>query len=120
MFEKLGGTYTEVDGYRLPNVTLPEAESRPTGIWGERHLEFLRQYHQSTYITLLTTGKLDSYLADIDEQANEMLDTIIDRLAVQEGITEQLKAENQMEWVRRMNLVRATAREIVMHEIILS
>jgi hypothetical protein len=119
MFEKLGGTYTEVDGYRLPNVTLPEAESRPVGVWGERHLEFLRQYHQSTYITLLTTGKLDSYLADIDEQANEMLDTIIDRLVAQEGITEQLKAENQMEWVRRMNLVRATAREIVMHEIIL-
>jgi hypothetical protein len=101
-------------------VTLPAAESRPVGVWGERHLEFLRQYHQSTYITLLTTGKLDSYLADIDEQANEMLDTLIDRLVAQEGITEQLKAENQMEWVRRMNLIRATAREIVMHEIILS
>jgi hypothetical protein len=79
-------------------VALPESESRPIGIWGERHLEFLLQYHYSTYITLLTTGKLDSYLADIDERANEMLDTLIVRLAKQEAITEQLKAENQMEW----------------------
>lgn len=115
---KNGIPYIEVNGYFLPDVALPEPDPRPIGIWGMRHEEYLRQHKYSTYITLLTTGKLDSYLADINEQANNMADRLSAQIARQEGITEQLKASNPLEWVRRMNSIRNRVSEIVCAELI--
>lgn len=117
-FELHGGTYIEKDGIFYPNITPPEPEPRPIGIWGMRHEEYLKGRRYLTYINLLTTGKLDCYLADVDEQAREMLDRLIVQMAEAEGITEQMKEEDQMEWVRRMNGVRHRAEEIVRTELI--
>lgn len=119
LFELHGGTYIEKDGIFYPNITPPEPESRPIGIWGMRHEEYLKQHRYLTYVNLLTTGKLDSYLADVDQQAREMLDCLISRMAKAEGVTEEQKARNQMEWVRRMNNVRHRAEEIVRTELIM-
>lgn len=105
IFEELGGTYIRHGDYLIPCLTLPEEEEqRFIGVWGQRHLRYLKEHRRAVYITLLTSGRLNSYLGDIEEQA--------------QGITEQLKAENQMEWVARMNNVQACAREIVDKEII--
>ena len=117
-YEINGGTYTEKDGIFYPNITPPEPEPRPIGIWGMRHEEYLKQHRYLTYVNLLTTGKLDSYLAAVDEQAREMLDRLIVQMAEAEGITEQMKEEDQMEWVRRMNGIRRRAEEIVERELI--
>ena len=118
LFEQMGGTYTQQGDYVLPNLILP-AENQPIGIWGQRHARYLKQHRKILYYNLLTSRKLDSYLADIDKQAEEMYFRLVKQMAEREGVTEQLKAENQMEWVRRMNNIRNIAAEIINHELIL-
>ena len=97
-------TYTQQGDYLLPDLKLPEQPKVEIGIWGKRHLRYLKNYHPIIYTNLLTSCKLTSYLADIDEEANEMFDKLVKQLAKQEGVTEQLKAENQMQWVRKMSV----------------
>ena len=116
IFEELGGSYSEVGGYRLPNLLAPDAP--PIGIWGQRHLRWLKQNRRVTYTNLLTTGRLYDYLQDVDAHANEQFELLIRQLAETEGITERMKAENQMEWVRRMNSIQNRAEEIVLRELV--
>ena len=118
-FELCGGAYIEKDGIFYPNITPPEPEPRPIGIWGMRHEEYLKGHRYLTYLNLLTTGKLDSYLAAVDEQARDMLERLISQIAKAEGVTELLKAQDQMEWVRRMSNIRHRAEEIVRTELIM-
>ena len=118
LFEETGGTYTLQGDYYFPNLTLPAEENRPIGIWGQRHKRYLKEHRKATYTTLLTSGKLNTYLSGINEQAQERFERLIDGMKQAQGITEQLKAENALEWVRRMNNIRACAMEIVNKEII--
>ena len=118
IFEKMGGTYTQVGDYLLPNLELPEEEQQPIGVWGQRHRRYLKEHRGTIYATLLTSGKLNSYLADIDRQAEEMFFRLVKQMAEAEGVTEQLKADSQMEWVSRMNNIRNRAMEIVNSELI--
>ena len=119
IFEEIGGTYIRQGDYLIPCLTLPEEEEqRFIGVWGQRHLRYLKEHKRTVYITLLTSGKLNSYLADIEEQAQEHFERIVEQMKRAQGITEQLKVENQMEWVARMNNIQACAREIVDKEII--
>ena len=118
IFEKMGGTYTQVGDYLLPDLKLPEEEQQPIGVWGQRHRRYLKEHRRATYATLLTSGRLNSYLADIDMQAQERFERLIGQMKQAQGITEQLKLENALEWVGRMNNIRACAREIVNEEII--
>ena len=118
IFEKMGGTYTQVGDYLLPNLELPEEEQQPIGVWGQRHRRYLKEHRRATYTILLTSGKLNSYLADIDRQAEELFSRLVKQIAEAEGVTEQLKADNQMEWVGRMNNIRSRAMEIVNTELI--
>ena len=118
IFEEMGGTYIRQGDYLIPCLTLPEEEQRFIGVWGQRHLRYLKEHKRTVYITLLTSGKLNSYLADIEEQAQEHFERIIEQMKQVQEITEQLKAENQMEWVARMNNIQACAREIVENEIL--
>lgn len=118
IFEEMGGTYTQVGDYLLPNLELPEEEQQPIGVWGQRHRHYLKEHRRATYTTLLTSGKLNSYLADIDRQAEELFSRLVKQIAEAEGVTEQLKANNQMKWVGRMNNTRDRAMEIVNTEII--
>ena len=118
IFEKMGGTYTQVGDYLLPDLKLPEEEQQPIGVWGQRHRRYLKEHHRATYATLLTSGKLNGYLADIDRQAEEMFSRLVKQMAEAEGVTEQLKADTQMEWVDRMNNIRSRAMEIVNSELI--
>ncbi|MFR7821632.1 TnpV protein, partial [Candidatus Pseudoruminococcus sp.] len=105
--------------YYIPCLTLPtEKEHKPIGLWGQRHKRYLQEHKRAVYTTLLTSGKLNGYLADIDEQAAEMMFRLVEQMAGKEGVTEQLKAENSMLWVGRMNEIQARAREIVNMEII--
>lgn len=120
IFEEMGGTYTQVGDYFLPGLKLPEEESNPIGVWGQRHKHYLKEHKRTTYITLLTSGKLNSYIAEINEQAEDMFLRLVKQMEESEGITEQLKSENQLEWVRRMNNIRNRAIEIVNHNIIYS
>ena len=115
-FEQVGGTYRWEGDYLLPNLTVPE--SVPVGIWGQRRRQYLREHRKALYNALLLSGKLDSHLTDINQQAEDMLSQFIKQMAAQEGISEQLKADSQMEWVGRMNNIRAAAEEIVNTEII--
>lgn len=103
IFEEIGGTYIRHGDYLIPCLTLPEEEQRFIGVWGQRHKRYLKEHKEAVYITLLTSGRLNSYLADIEEQAQERFERIVDQMKQAQGITEQLKAENQMEWVARMN-----------------
>ena len=119
LFEQMGGTYTQAGDYLLPNLILAEEKQNPIGIWGQRHARYLKQHHRILYYNLLTSGKLNAHLAEIDQQAEEIFFRLIKQMANCEGVTEQLKAENQMEWVRRMNNIRNIAAEIVNHELIL-
>ena len=120
IFEEMGGTYVRQGDYDLPCLSLPtEKENKPIGVWGQRHLRYLKQHRKVLYTNLLTSGKLNSYLADIDEQAEGMLFRLVKQMAEREGVTEQLKVENQMEWVGRMNNIRNRAMEIVNEEIII-
>ena len=119
IFEEMGGTYARQGDYNLPCLSLPaEKENRPIGVWGQRHLRYLRQHRKVFYTNLLTSGKLDSYLADIDKQAEDMFLRLVKQMAEREGVTEQLKADNQIEWVGQMNNIRNRAMEIVNHEVI--
>ena len=119
MFEEMGGTYARQGDYNLPCLSLPaEKENKPIGVWGQRHLRYIRQYKRILYTNLLTSGKLNSYLADIDEQAEDMFLRLVKQMAERESVTEQLKAENQMEWVGAMNNIRHRATEIVNTELI--
>ena len=120
IFEEMGGTYLRQGDYFLPCLSLPaEKENKPIGVWGQQHLRYLKQHRKVLYTNLLTSGKLNSYLADIDKQAEDMFLRLIEQIANREGVTEQLKAENQMEWVCRMNNIRSRAMEIVNEEIII-
>ena len=107
--EKTGISYTLHGDYYLPDLELPTEEERPIGIWGQRHLRYIREHRKALYTGLLLDGKLNGYLADLNEQAEDMFFRLVKELAEKEGITETLKAENQMLWVRRMNAVRETA-----------
>lgn len=118
IFEEMGGTYTRVGDYLLPDLKLPEEEQQPIGVWGQRHRRYLKEHRRATYATLLTNGRLNSYLADIDRQAEEMFVRLVKQMAAMEGVTEQLKADDQMEWVGRMNNIRNRAMEIVNGELI--
>ena len=118
IFEEMGGTYIRHGDYFIPCLTLTEEEQRFIGVWGQRHLRYLKEYRRSVYLNLLTSGRLNSYLADIEEQAQERFERIIEQMKQEQGITEQLKAENQMEWVSRMNNIQACAREVVNAELI--
>ena len=118
LFEQMGGTYHEENGYLIPNLILPDEEQVEIGVWGQRHLRFIKQYHKVRYTNLLTSGKLNGYLADIDKQAEDMFFRLVKQMAEREGVTEQLKADNQIEWVGRMNNIRSRATEIVNAEVI--
>lgn len=120
IFEKMGGTYTQIGDYLLPDLKLSEKETQPIGIWGQRHLRYLKEYRRVFYFNLLTSGKLNSYLADIDEQAEDMFLRVVKQLAAKEGVTEKLKAENQMLWAQKMGNIQNQAREIVNAELIFS
>lgn len=119
IFEEMGGTYVRQGDYNLPCLSLPaEKESKSVGVWGQRHLRYLKQYRKVLYTNLLTSGKLNSYLADIDEQAEEMFSRLVKQLAEKENVTEKLKAENQMIWVQKMNNIRSRAMEVVNADLI--
>ena len=118
IFEEMGGTYTQVGDYLLPDLKLPEEEQQTIGVWGQRHWRYLKEHRRTTYATLLTSEKLNSYLADIDRQAEEMFLRLVKQMAEREGVTEKLKADNQMEWVARMNNIRRRATEVVNKDII--
>ena len=116
IYEKSGGVYTQVGDYLLPNL-IPGAEELAVGPWGLRHLRWLKKHRRVTYTNLLTTGRLPAYLADIDREAQEMFSLLTAQYAAAEGVTEDLKADDQMAWVGRMNNIRERAAEIVLSEL---
>ena len=118
LFEQLGGTYTRQGDYCLPEVCLPPEEERPIGVYGQRRRVYLKKHHRVLYFNLLTAGMLDGHLADIEEQAEAMFSRLVKQLSEKEGVTEALKAENQMLWVQRMNNIRSAAMEIVANDLI--
>ena len=118
IFEKLDGKYERQGDYLIPCLTVPAEEEQPIGTWGQRHLDYLKQYRKVTYTNLLTSGKLNTYLADINRQAQERFYWLIEGMKQAQGITEQLKAENALEWTGRLGNIRACAREIVNEEIV--
>ncbi len=111
-------TYTMQGDYFLPNLTLPEQKTRDIGIWGQRHKRYLLNYHKVRYYNLLTSCKLTDYLADINEQAENIYQALVKQLAEKEGVTEQLKAENPMLWVQKMNNIQNRVREFVNNKVI--
>lgn len=118
-FDENNGLWYELQGdYYLPCLKWPEEEQAYIGIWGQRHLRYLKEHRRVRYANLLTSSKLDSYLADIDQQAEEMFERLVKQMAEREGVTEQLKAANSMEWVRKMNGIRNRAAEITNSELI--
>lgn len=119
IFEEMGGAYVRQGDYFLPCLSLPaEKENKSVGVWGQRHLRYLKQHRKVLYTNLITSGKLNSYLADIDKQAEDMFLRPVEQMAERESVSEQLKAENQMEWVGRMNNICSRAAEIVNAELI--
>jgi len=119
IYNEKNGLWYELQGdYYRPCLKLPKEESRHIGIWGQRHLRYLKQHRKGLYSELLTSDKLNDYLADIDRQAEEMFPRLVKQLAEKEGVTEALKAENQMLWVQKMNSIRSTAMEIVSNDLI--
>ena len=120
LFEQMGGTYREENGYLIPNLTLPEEEQVEIGIWGQRRLEYIKHHRKGFYTSLVIGCELNRYLADINKQAEEMFDALISQYKSAEGITEQLKADNQMEWVGRMNDIYHKATEIINKDFIFS
>ncbi len=118
LFEQLGGTYHEENEYLIPDLRLPDEEEQQIGLFGQRHLCYLKEYRKGIYTNLLTSGRLNTYLAEIDKQAQELFERLVEDMKRTQGITEQLKAENALEWVGRMNNIRTCAREIVEREII--
>ena len=118
IFEELDGKYERQGDYLIPCITLPTEEEQPIGTWGQRHLDYLKQYHKVTYTNLLTSGRLNTYLADIDRQAQERFERLTEGMKQAQGITERLKEENALEWTGRLGNIRACAREIVEEEIL--
>ena len=118
IFEELGGRYERQGDYLIPCIALPAEEEQPIGIWGQRHLNYLKQYRKVTYTNLLTSGRLNTYLAEINRQAQERFERLIEGMKQAQGITERLKEENALEWTGRLGNIRACAREIVNEEII--
>ena len=119
IFNEQNGLWYELQGdYYIPCLALPVEEQKDIGVWGQRHLRYIKQHHKVRYTNLLTSGKLNGCLADIDKQAEEMFFRLVEQIAEREGVTEQLKADNQMEWVGRMNNIRSRATEIVNTEVI--
>ena len=118
IFEELGGKYERQGDYLLPCLTVPAEEEQLIGTWRQRHLDYLKQYRKVTYTNLLTSGRLNTYLADIDRQAQERSHRLIEDMKQAQGITERLKEENALEWTGRLNNIRACAREIVGKELI--
>ena len=119
IYDENNGLWYELQGeYYLPCLTLPPEEEKPIGIWGQRHARYLKQYRKVHYYNLLTSGKLNSYLAEINVQAEDMFLRLVNQIAEREGVIEQLKAENQMAWVGRMNNIMACAEEIVVRKVV--
>ena len=119
IYDEKNGLWYELQGdYYIPCLKLYEEEQQPIGVWGQRHLRYIKQNRKVLYLSLLTTGKQNGYLADLDKQAEELFTRLIKQMAERDGITEKLKADNQMEWVGRMNNIRSRATEIVNHDII--
>ena len=119
LYETFGGTYREENGHLVPNVILPEQTDYQIGKYGRMHLDYIKQHRRGRYITLLTEGKLNTRLHEIDLEANEMLDTIIPRLAAEREIDEGLKARDMLCWIAEMNNIKASAEEIVLREVVL-
>ena len=121
IYDENNGLWYELQGdYYNPCFTLPAEEERPIGIWGQRHLRYLRECQKGTCTSLLTSSRLNSYLADIDKQATDMMFRLVEQMADKEGVTEQLKAESPMLWVGKMNEIQASAREVVNNTLIFS
>ena len=118
LYEMLGGTYREENGHLIPDVTLPEQTDYQIGKYGRMHLDYIKNHRRGRYTTLLTEGKLNARLREIDLEANEMLETVITRLATERGIDEDLKTRDMLRWVAEMNNIRASAEEIVLREVI--
>ena len=119
LYENLGGTYHEENGHLIPNVTLPEQTDYQIGKYGRMHLDYIKNRRRGRYTTLLTEGKLNARLHEIDLEANEMLETIIPRLAAERGIDENLKARDMLLWIAEMNNIKASAEEIILREVVL-
>ena len=118
LYETLGGTYREENGHLIPDVTLPEHTDYQIGKYGRMHLDYIKQHHRGRYTSLLTEGKLNARLHEIDLEANKMLETILPRLATEHGIDENLKARDMLRWVAEMNNIKADAEEFVLREVI--
>ncbi len=116
--EKNGLWYAKQGDYYLPELALLPEEEKPIGIWGQRHLQYLKEHKQFVYINLLTSGRLNEYLASVDEQAEDMFSRLVKEYADRQGVMEQIKEENQLEWVGRMNNIRACVKEVVERKII--
>ena len=119
LYETLGGTYREENGHLIPNVTLPEQTDYQIGKYGRMHLDYIKQHRRGRYTTLLTEGKLNARLYEIDLEANKMLETIIPRLAAERGIDEKLKTRDMLRWVAEMNNIKSSVEEIVLGEVVL-
>ena len=117
-FEQRGGTYTQVGDYFLPNLVIEESEQRPIGIYGRLRKRYLKEHRPVLFTNLLTAGKLYRHLAEVDQACEDRMDLLTRQMAKQEGVTESLKAADQMEWVRRMNSIRNRAEEIVLKELV--
>lgn len=118
IFGQMGGAYTMQGDYCLPDLTLPTEEERPISVWAQRRLRYLKQHHKILYCNLLTSRKLHSHLADVEEEAQSLFFRLVKQYAEREGVTEQLKAENPMEWVGRMNNIQRRVTEIVNHDVV--
>ena len=116
--EQTGISYTLQGDYYLPDLALPEQEDKPIGLWGQRHLRYIKQYHKVRYTNLLTSGKLNGYLADIDKQAEDMFFRLVKQIAEREGVNEQLKVDNQIEWVRSMNNIKNRISQTIYNDLI--
>lgn len=118
LYEQMGGTYTTQGDYYCLILSIPPEEERPIGVWAQRHLRYLKQHHKILYYNLLTSGKLHSHLADVEEEAQTLFFQLVKEYAKRESVTEQMKAENQMEWVQKMNNIRSRAAETVCADLI--
>ena len=118
IFEQIGSAYTLQGDYRLPNLTLPAEDERPIGVWGQRRLNYLKHHRKVLYYNLLTSGKLHSHLADIEEEAQSLFSRLVKEFAEKEGVTEQLKATDQMKWVQRMNNIRERVIETIYSDVV--
>ena len=119
IYDEKNGLWYELQGdYYIPCLKLPDEEQRPIGVWGQRHLHYLRQHKKALYTELLVSGRLNGYLADLNEQAENMFLELVKQLAIRESVTEQLKSQDQMLWVQRMNNIRDRAMEMVNHDLI--